>query len=88
MPPFSLCVTEEFCVADKTSKPNRFQRFGQGARQFIKETIGELRKVSWPTRGEAWDLTKVVLIVLFVMTIFLGTLDLAYSELFRLILGA
>jgi preprotein translocase subunit SecE len=75
-------------VADKTSKPNRIQRFGRGVRQFLKETIGELRKVSWPTRSEAWNLTIVVLIVLFVMTIFLGTLDLAYSQLFKFILGA
>ena len=75
-------------MADKTSKPNRIQRFGRGVRQFLKETIGELRKVSWPTRSEAWNLTIVVLIVLFVMTIFLGTLDLAYSQLFKFILGA
>ena len=75
-------------MADKTSKPNRIQRLGQGIQQFIKETIGELRKVSWPTRNEAWNLTIVVLIVLFAMTIFLGTLDLAYSRLFKFILGA
>jgi preprotein translocase subunit SecE len=75
-------------VADKTSKPNRLQRLGQGIQVYIKETIGELRKVSWPTRSEAWNLTIVVLIVLFAMTIFLGTLDLAYSQLFKLILGA
>jgi preprotein translocase subunit SecE len=75
-------------VADKSSKPNRFQRIGQSLRVYIKETIGELRKVSWPTRSEAWNLTKVVLIVLIAMTLFLGTLDLAYSQLFKLILGA
>jgi preprotein translocase subunit SecE len=75
-------------VADKTSKPNRIQRLGQNLKQFVKETIGELRKVSWPTRSEAWNLTIVVLIVLFAMTIFLGTLDLAYSRLFQFILGA
>jgi preprotein translocase subunit SecE len=75
-------------VADKTSRPNRFQRIGQGFQQFVKETIGELRKVSWPTRSEAWNLTIVVLIVLFVMTVFLGTLDLMYTQLFKLILGA
>ena len=75
-------------MADKTSKPNRIQRIGLGLQQFVKETIGELRKVSWPTRKEAWNLTIVVLIVLFVMTIFLGSLDLAYSQLFKLILGA
>ena len=75
-------------MADKTSKPSRIQRLGQNLQQYVKETIGELRKVSWPTRSEAWNLTIVVLIVLFAMTIFLGTLDLAYSELFKLILGA
>jgi len=75
-------------VADKTSKPNRIQRLGQGIQQFIKETIGELRKVTWPTRSEAWNLTVVVLIVLFAMAIFLGTLDLVYSQLFKIILGA
>ena len=75
-------------MADKTSKPNRIQRFGQGIQTFIKETIGELRKVSWPTRSEAWNLTIVVLIVLFAMTIFLGTLDMVYSRLFKIILGA
>ena len=74
-------------MADKSSKPNRFQRIGRGIRQYFKETIGELRKVSWPTRNEAWDLTKVVLIVLIAMTLFLGSLDLVYSQLFRLILG-
>jgi len=75
-------------VADKTSKPNRLQRIGQGLQLFVKETIGELKKVSWPTRSEAWNLTIVVLIVLLVMTIFLGSLDLAYSNLFKIILGA
>jgi preprotein translocase subunit SecE len=75
-------------VADKSSKPNRFQRIGQSIRRYIKETVGELRKVSWPTRNEAWNLTIVVLIVLFVMTVFLGSLDLAYTQLFKVILGA
>ena len=74
-------------MADKTSKPNRLQRIGERLQRFFKETIGELRKVSWPTRKEAWNLTIVVLIVLFVMTLFLGGLDLLYSQLFAFILG-
>jgi preprotein translocase subunit SecE len=54
---------------------------------FIRETIGELRKVNWPTRQEAINLTIIVLIVIGVMAIFLGLLDLAFAELFRLILA-
>ena len=75
-------------MADKTSKPNRLQRIGEKIQLFFKETLGELRKVSWPTRSEAWNLTIVVLIVLFVMAVFLGGLDLIYSQLFKIILGA
>ena len=54
-------------MADKKSskKQNVIQRF-------TRETVGELRKVSWPTRQEAWQLTLIVLVVLAFMSIFLG----------------
>ena len=29
-----------------------------------RETLGELRKVTWPTPLEAWQLTKVVIVVM------------------------
>jgi preprotein translocase subunit SecE len=61
-------------------QPNRIQTF-------FKETIGELRKVSWPTWQEAWNLTKVVLLVVFGMGAFLGVLDWLFSQVFALILG-
>jgi preprotein translocase subunit SecE len=47
----------------------------------VRETMAELRKVSWPTRPEATQLTIVVLVVLAVMSAFLGTLDFLYSRL-------
>ena len=54
-------------MANKKSskKQNAIQRF-------TRETVGELRKVSWPTRQEAWQLTLIVLVVLAFMSIFLG----------------
>ena len=60
----------------------------RGIRKFYRETVAELRKVSWPTRSEAIHLTKVVLVVIFVMGAFLGLLDYAFSQLFGLILSA
>ena len=60
----------------------------RGIRKFYRETVAELRKVSWPTRAEAISLTRVVLIVIFVMGTFLGILDYLFSQLFGLILGA
>ena len=56
--------------------------------RYLRETIGELRKVSWPTRQEATSLTIVVLIVVAVMSTFLGVLDLIYTRFFILILGS
>jgi len=43
--------------------------------RFYRETLGELRKVSWPTRAEAINLTIIVVIVLIVMAIILGAVD-------------
>jgi preprotein translocase subunit SecE len=56
--------------------------------RLFRETIGELRKVTWPTRQEAINLTIVVLIVITLMSAFLGVLDFIYSRFFVLILGS
>jgi len=61
-------------------QPNALQRY-------FKETMGELRKVSWPTRKEATNLTVVVLIVTVSMSAFLGLLDFVFARFFALILG-
>lgn len=54
--------------------------------RFYRETVGELRKVSWPTRQEAINLTIIVLIVTLGMSAFLGILDFLFTRLFALIL--
>ena len=70
----------------KSEKPNFLQRWVIGLRRWFNETIGELRKVKWPTRKEAINLTIVVLVVSFVMAIFLGGLDRIFSLLLNLII--
>lgn len=64
-----------------------FRRISSNIQRFMNETVGELRKVNWPTRKEATNLTLVVLVVTFGMAIFLGLMDLVFSNLIRLILG-
>lgn len=55
--------------------------------RYFKETRAELRKVNWPTRLEARNLTIIVLAVTFAMTVFLGViLDPLALSLFRGIL--
>jgi preprotein translocase subunit SecE len=68
--------------ADKNvqrKQPNRLQRF-------FRETIGELRKVNWPTWQEAKNLTIIVIIVTFGMSALLGFLDFIFAKLFALLL--
>jgi preprotein translocase subunit SecE len=66
---------------------NFFQRFLSNVQRFFQETIGELRKVSWPSRQEAIRLTQIVIIVILLMALVLGGLDWVYAKFFGLILG-
>lgn len=50
-------------------------------KRWWRETVGELRKVSWPTTREAWRLTRIVLIVMAFMSFVLGLLDYVFSKL-------
>jgi len=72
---------------EKAKKDNKniFGRIADSIRQYFDETIGELRKVTWPTRKEAINLTIVVLIVMVSMSVALGFLDFLYSQFFRLL---
>jgi preprotein translocase subunit SecE len=66
---------------------NIFQRIWYRIQKFFQETVGELRKVSWPTRQEAIRLTEVVIVVILIMAALLGGLDWVYAKFFGLILG-
>jgi len=65
----------------ESKKQNAIQRF-------TRETVGELRKVSWPTRQEAWQLTMIVLVVLAFMSVLLGIIvDGIARQLLNLLIG-
>ena len=64
-----------------SKKQNRIQRF-------TRETVGELKKVSWPTPKEARRLTGIVIIVLVIMAFYLGiVVDGLAGRLLNLMLG-
>lgn len=52
-----------------------------------RETSGELHKVSWPTREEAWRLTRIVIVVLVIMSALLGVLDYLFSLIITFVLS-
>ncbi len=69
----------------KSSTRGRKQKENAVVRYF-KETRAELRKVSWPSREEAINLTIIVMTVTIAMAAFLGTVDFLFSRLFSLII--
>ena len=75
-------------MAKSKSKKKTAKKQQSGIRRFYRESVGELRKVTWPTRQEATNLTVIVIFVTFGMSAFLGIVDFLFSRLFALILGA
>ena len=44
-------------------------------KRFLIETRIEMRKVTWPTRSELTDSTKIVIVATFIVTLFIGIVD-------------
>jgi preprotein translocase subunit SecE len=65
---------------EKPKKPNILA-------QWWRETIGELRKVSWPSIPDARRLTIIVLAVMFLMSAILGLLDWLFSFIISLLVA-
>ncbi len=58
----------------------------QRIKKFFSDIVREMRKVSWPKRGELTRSTITVLSTVAFFTIFFAVLDLGISKLIRLIL--
>ena len=65
----------------KTSKKQNF------IQRYVRETTGELRKVSWPSREEAMNLTIIVIITMIFTGAFLSLVSGLSSRLMKYLLG-
>lgn len=67
-------------MTEKTAnQPNPITRYW-------KETRGELRKVTWPTREESQRLTAIVIGVTIAFALFLWVFDLLFSNVIQLLI--
>jgi preprotein translocase subunit SecE len=48
---------------------------------YVKDTRGELKHVSWPSRKQAAAFTAIVLVISLAVSFFLGFFDFTFSEL-------
>jgi len=69
--------------ASWTSKLPPVKQYWVSTKSFLVEAWQELRKVTWPSRKEALGTTGVVLILVIIISVFLGMVDFGLSRLVR-----
>jgi len=55
--------------------------------RFLKEAKVELKKVTWPTPRQTLASTSVVIIVVIIVSIYLGIVDFGVARAIRFVLG-
>lgn len=61
---------------------NRIEKISQ----FLREVKIELKKVTWPTRKQTIGSTVVVIIMVVIVSLFLGVVDMGLSSLVHIVL--
>ena len=74
-------------VSQSSSLMRLHEKKTNGITRWWRETLGELRKVTWPTTPEAWHLTKVVIVIMILMSALLGFLDFVFTHVIAFILS-
>jgi preprotein translocase subunit SecE len=64
------------------SKDNIFSK----SAQFLREVKVELKKVTWPSRKQTVGSTIVVIVLVMLISLFLGVVDFGISSLIRMVL--
>ena len=62
------------------------KNFVQKSVQFLREVKIELKKVTWPSRKQTMGSTVVVIILVIIISLFLGVVDFGLSNLIRAVL--
>ncbi|MFA5753913.1 MAG: preprotein translocase subunit SecE [Patescibacteria group bacterium] len=54
---------------------------------YLKESVLEMKKVTWPTKKETYNYTLLVIGISLGVAIFLGILDFIFTQGFQLIIN-
>ena len=69
-------------VSKSVSEKNILQK----GLQFLREVKVELKKVTWPSRKQTLGSTLVVIILVMIISLFLGVVDVGLSGIIRVVL--
>ncbi|MDO8671627.1 MAG: preprotein translocase subunit SecE [Dehalococcoidia bacterium] len=68
------------------ARPGRPNIGARPSLKWVREIVSELKKVTWPSREEATNLTTLVLVVSIAVGVFLGSVDYIFSQLINVLL--
>ncbi len=66
---------------------NKVKIIAEKVIRFLKEAKIELKKVTWPTPRQTLASTSVVIIVVIIVSMFLGIVDVGLAKAIRMVLG-
>jgi len=66
---------------------DRIKLIAEKILRFLKEAKVELKKVTWPTPRQTLASTSVVIIVVIIVSIYLGIVDFGVAKAIRFVLG-
>jgi preprotein translocase subunit SecE len=66
---------------------DRIKLIAEKVVRFLKEAKVELKKVTWPTPRQTLASTSVVIIVVIIVSIYLGIVDFGVAKAIRFVLG-
>ena len=55
--------------------------------EYLKDTKGEMKHVSWPSKRQAILFTVVIIVFSFVVAAFLGAFDLLFAYILKLFIA-
>jgi preprotein translocase subunit SecE len=71
----------------KRGESSSFVKAFQAINQFFREARMELKKVKWPTRKELMAVTMMVILLVIVVSLYLGILDYGLIKLIKNLVG-
>ena len=68
------------------SKIPPVKSYAKSVMQFLSEVVSELKKVTWPNRKETLGTTGVVLVLVIIISAYLGMVDWILSHIVRMLI--
>ncbi len=71
---------------EAAANANREPGLVQKCSEFLRDVSAELKKVVWPTRSQTFASTAVVIVLVIIVSSFLGLFDVGLKGLIRMVL--